>query len=286
LRWDRRINRLDLVERFGVSPNQATHDLKRFLDAHPGALDYDASAKTYRAGPGLPPAEPDDARALLRELRLIAEGVMDPRDGMLAEPPPVDLAEPPARPVPASVLASVVCAIREGRAMEAVYQSFSAPEPRRRRLEPHALVFDGFRWHARARDADEDRFRDFVLGRLSDLTLGEAAAVGAEADREWTQRIVLEIVPHPGLAPHQSAAIAADYGMTGGRLILEPRRAVAFYVKRRLGLVEGHEASAPNDQHIVLASERIADLLSAPGAADVDLETLSSDELPRSADLA
>ena len=145
---------------------------------------------------------------------------------------------------------------RQGGA-EATYQSFSSPEPRVRRLEPHALVFDGFRWHSRARDADENRFRDFVLGRLSNLAVAGPATVATEEDMEWNTRVALVIAPHPGLAPHQRSAIAADYGMTAGHLILRPRAAVAWYVKRRLGLVEGHTDRPAAEQHIVLISETI-----------------------------
>ncbi len=258
LAWERRINRADLVERFGVSPNQATADLKRFAALNPGALTYDTRAKTYRAGPGLTRPDSSDAEHLLRDLRLIAEGVLPAKEGALGEPPPAVVAEPPSRPVRAEVLAAVITAIRTRRQLEAVYQSFSAPEPRMRRLEPHALVFDGFRWHARARDAEEDRFRDFVLGRLSGPRLGGPAGGIAEADEAWRRRVRLEIAPHPGLEPFQRAAIAADYGMTGQRLVLTPREAVAWYVKRRLGLTEGHLARAPQDQHIVLVSESVA----------------------------
>ena len=256
LAWEGRINRLDLVVRFGVSPNQATADLKRFDELHPGALRYDTRAKTYRSGPGLASPDPSAAQGLLRELRLMAEGVLASDDGVLALPPPAELAEPPLRPVPPAILAVVIAAIREARALSALYQSFSAPEPRRRHLEPHALVFDGFRWHARARDTEENRFRDFVLGRLSEPTLEGPALTTAEADHDWRARVELEIAPHPGLAPHQKSAIAADYGMEDERLTLKPRLAVAYYVKRRLGLTEGHKEREPRDQHIVLLSER------------------------------
>jgi len=257
LTWEGRINRLDLVRRFGVSPGQATADLKRFAELHPGGLEYDPKAKTYRAGAGLAPPSAPAAEALLRELRLIAEGVLAGDDGALAWPPAAEAAEPPLRPVPAPVLARVIAAIRTASALQATYQSFSSPEPSRRRLEPHALVFDSFRWHARARDVAEDRFRDFVLGRLSEAVIAGPAARGAEGDTEWNTRVRLEIAPHPGLAPHQRAAIAADYGMIEGRLFLRPRAAVAWYVKRRLGLVEGHAARPAAEQHIVLVSESI-----------------------------
>jgi hypothetical protein len=127
LAWEGRINRLDLVARFGVSPNQATADLKRFEDLHPGSLRYDTRAKTYRSGAGLAPPDPPAAQSLLRELRLMAEGVLAPEDGVLAVPPPAELAEPPLRPVAPAILAAVVTAIREARALSALYQSFSAP---------------------------------------------------------------------------------------------------------------------------------------------------------------
>jgi hypothetical protein len=253
LAWEGRINRQDLVARFGVSPNQATADLKRFAALNPGALIYDTRAKTYRAGDGLGAPGQDAAGGLLRELRLIAEGVMPGEEGILALPPPVAVAEPPIRAAPPVVLRAVIAAIREHRALSAVYRSFSAPEPRRRILEPHALVFDGFRWHARARDVAEDRFKDYVLGRLRAPRDAGPAAGSGEADKAWLTQVILDIRPHPGLSPAQRSVVETDYGMSEGRVLLPCREAVVYYVKRRLGLTEGHETRRPEDQHIVLA---------------------------------
>jgi predicted DNA-binding transcriptional regulator YafY len=253
LAWERRINRADLVARFGVSPNQATADLKRFADLNPGALVYDTRAKTYVAGQAWDRPNATDAAELLRDLRLVAEGVLPPGETALAAMPALALAEPPIRAAPTDVLAAVLTAIRDGRALSAVYQSFSAPEARRRRLEPHALVFDGFRWHARARDVEEDRFKDYVLGRLSEpADAGSATATGS-ADIAWQTMVTLDIRPHPGLSPAQRAAVEADYGMIEGRLRLTCREAVVYYAKRRLGLTEGHELRSQADQHIILA---------------------------------
>lgn len=254
--WDGRINRFDLVNQFGISPNQATADLKRFETLYPGALLYDTRARTYRSGPGLRRPDDKDVQRLLRELRLIAEGVILPGDGTLPEPPPLALADTPPRMIPAANLATVITAIRDHSRIDAIYQSFSTPRPRHRRLEPHALVFDGFRWHARARDVEENRFKDFVLGRLTQVSLGEPSSSGLIEDEEWNTTVELVITPHPGLSPSQHAVIAADYGMKRGRLVLPVRQAVAYYVKRRLGLLKGHETLAPEDQQILLISER------------------------------
>lgn len=255
LTWEGRINRTDLVARFGVSPNQATADLRQFETLHPGSLAYDPRVKTYRAGPGLAAPTPPAANDLLRELRLIAEGVLSPEEATLAYPPTAETAEPPARAAAADVLAVVLAAIRERRGLSAIYRSFTSPDAGRRPLEPHALVFDGFRWHARAKDVEAKRFKDFVLGRLSEPELCGSATGTSEDDSEWNARVELRIAPHPGLAPHQKEAIVADYDMRDGYLALRPRLAVTFYLKRRLGLLEGHQSRPPEDQHIVLVSE-------------------------------
>jgi hypothetical protein len=114
-------------------------------------------------------------------------------------------------------------------------------------------VFDGFRWHARARDVEEDRFKDFVLGRLSEPADAGSATTTGDDDVAWHAMVTLDIRPHPGLSPSQRAAVEADYGMIDGRVRLTCREAVVYYAKRRLGLTEGHELRSPADQHVILA---------------------------------
>ncbi len=252
--WEGRINRADLVARFGISPNQATVDLRRYEDMHPDAFVYDTRAKTYRAGAGI--GAPDLAQAgdLLRELRLIAEGVLSPRDGLLGTPPMVAVAEAPLRRVAPLCLQRVIAAIRERRGLAGEYRSMSSAVPLARALEPHALIYDGFRWHMRAFDRADGAFKDFVLGRLSGPALIDGAQSRAEDDVAWQSLVELVIVAHPGLPVAAREAIEMDYGMTDGELRLSCRQALTWYVKRRLGLIPGHETLAPQDQQIVLRS--------------------------------
>jgi hypothetical protein len=58
-------------------------------------------------------------------------------------------------------------------------------------------------------------------------------------------------------------AIAMDYGMRGGKAMLEVRRALLYYALRRLGLDTAPTARRPADQQIVLLNREIA-LSSAP----------------------
>lgn len=172
---------------------------------------------------------------------------------MLAIVPTLAIAEPPERSVDAAVLRSVLTAIRGRHAVTARYVSFQRPGEQRRTLSPHALVFDGFRWHVRAHDAGDDRFKDFVIARLSHVTTAGGWQRHPAEDTAWNRIVTLEIVPHPGLDPHQRRVIARDYGMDGRqRLRLHAREAVLFYVRRRFGLTDGHEQRPAQEQHIVL----------------------------------
>ena len=97
-------------------------------------------------------------------------------------------------------------------------------------------------------------FKDFVIARLSRAAPAGAWRRGPAQDAAWNKMVTLEIVPHPGLDPHQRRVIARDYGMDARqRLRLQVRQAVLFYVRRRFGLIEGHEQRPAQEQHIVLA---------------------------------
>jgi predicted DNA-binding transcriptional regulator YafY len=272
--WVGEVNRLDLVRRFGVSMSQASADIARYLALGP-RISYDKSAKRYVAGEDFRTvlAAPDAGR-LLGELPLVELGVLAPGDTLLGLVPPFSATPVPTRAVDAFVLRAVLRAIRERRTLEVLYQSMSRPAPARRRIAPHALVHDGFRWHARAYDDETQAFRDFVLGRMAKPKLGEAAELGGESDRDWQSFVALRIAPHPKLTPAQARAIALDYGMTrragaraqqeSGQAVIRVRRALLFYALRRLGLDVPETARAPEQQHIVLVNRAEIDAARAP----------------------
>jgi hypothetical protein len=166
--------------------------------------------------------------------------------------PPFDAAPVPERTIDPLVLRTVLCAMREHRALDVLYQSMSRPSPMRRAIEPHALAHDGFRWHARAFDCESNEFRDFVLGRMSRPRVREQADSAAGDDVDWHAIVPLVIAPHPRLTPAQARAIAIDYGIRGGSATLKVRRALLFYALKRLGLDIAPETRPASEQHIVL----------------------------------
>jgi len=90
-------------------------------------------------------------------------------------------------------------------------------------IQPLALVHNGFRWHVRAFVVGEDRFRDFVLGRISQYQVAEikydSSGILAN-DGKWNSTVDLVFIPHPKLTPEQTKSIEEDYGMTDGKKVV------------------------------------------------------------------
>ena len=251
--WEGHVNRSDLMSQFGVSVNQASTDLNRYIGFAPDNMVYDKSARTYVRGTEFKPQflEPDASR-YLAQLRPVADGILDREDSWIANLPPYAATPTPVRGVSPATLRSIVGAIRRSEAIEVKYQSLSKPEPRWRWIAPHAIAFDGFRWHTRAFCLTDECFKDFLLSRMLEVRgTGEAATSAAEDD-DWQSEVTLEVAPHPDLSETQARVIALDYGMQDGKAEIKVRRALLYYTLKRLGLDMDPSARKPQDQQIVL----------------------------------
>jgi len=251
--WEGHVNRGDLMDAFGVSVNQASTDLNRYIGMAPENMVYDKSARTYIRGSTFDPLflKPDASR-YLSQLRSVADGILDRADAWIGQFPSYDAAPTPVRGVNAKTLRSVVAAIRRSEAIEVKYQSLSRPEPRWRWIAPHAIGFDGFRWHTRAFCLTDQSFKDFLLSRIIETRGTKPSEVDADGDADWNEQVTLEIGPHPELSEMQQKVIALDYGMRSGRAKIFVRKALLYYALKRLGLDTEPTARRPRDQQIVL----------------------------------
>lgn len=259
LYWEGRMNRGDLMEAFGVSVNQASTDLNRYLRLAPENMVYDKSARTYvRSSVFSPLFLRLDADRYLAELRSVRSGMLARESAWLLTYPEYDEPRAPVRNVSPETLRVVLDAMRGDLALEIRYQSLSRPEPRWRWIAPHAIGFDGFRWHVRAFCEEDGTFKDFLLARIIDVGATRPSESASADDRDWHEFVDLEIGPHPGLSQSQRAVVALDYGMQGGRVVLPVRRAFLYYALKRLGLDRDAASKDPADQHIVLLNrERV-----------------------------
>ena len=251
--WEGHVNRSDVMTQFGLSVNQASADLSRYIGLAPHNMDYDRSLRTYVRQPAFSPVfDKLDAGRYLAQLRSIADKILDQDDCWIPGLPEFDSAPTPARGVDPATLRSVVNAIRRFEAIEVQYQSLSNPDPRWRWIAPHAIAFDGFRWHARAFCLTDEAFKDFLLSRILDIRGSRESSMEVANDHDWQTHVMLQIGPHPALSETQAKVIALDYGMQGGKAEIKVRRALLYYALRRLGLDVDQAARKPQDQQIIL----------------------------------
>lgn len=254
--WEGHVNRSHLIDQFGISQNQASGDLNRYIALAPDNMAYDKSGKTYvRAAPFTPLFLKPDASQYLSQVRSVAEDIVTQEDAWIGNIPTYDAAPAPARGIDPVVLRSIVIATRRHEAIQVLYQSMSSPDPVWRWIAPHALAFDGFRWHTRSFCEKSREFRDFVISRIIETRQTRPADQQPSSDTAWQEVVELQIGPHPELSPNQKRVIELDYGMQDGQVTIPVRRALLYYALRRLGLDTDPAARRPQDQQIVLLND-------------------------------
>jgi len=242
LQWEGRINRAELVDFFGISTQQASADLANYAEVAPDNLEYDKSAKVYRATSGFKPVFPvSDARHYLGQLADMQQGTGSPANTFIGWAPPCDVIHYPARPVQTGTLLRVLGAIRYGEELQVTYQSMRRASPASLWIAPHAFGSDGLRWHVRAWSQEHSEFRDFVLSRIHAIKGSRKREIDPAADELWENYVDMIVVPRSGLTDDQRKAIEIDYGMKRGRLIISCRKALVWYALRQLQLDRGDE---------------------------------------------
>lgn len=252
LQWEGRVNRSDLVNYFSISVPQASLDFARYRDLAPTNTVYDVVQKAYLASPSFKPnLIRDSADDYLTRLWATTTGTMSNNSSFLGWTPSVGIVRDPARAVDADVLRVFLLALRERRTVSFEYQSMTTAVSASRMISPHALAFDGFRWHIRAFCHTRGKYRDFVLGRVRSAVPGAPAEIDPKDDADWHNLIEAIIVPHPNLSVPQKQAVESDYCMEHGRLVLRVREALLFYYLEHLGLLDSSENSK---KHIALVN--------------------------------
>jgi hypothetical protein len=214
--WEGRIDRPRVVSEFQVSENHVTKDFRIYKSAFPGNIEYDETSRSYRPTakfkPRIARGSPDEYLSLLRANAERRDGSLLPARSSAVV---VDAVPPQRGTLEAAVLNAVTRSISSGNGLSITYQSTSRSDPATRRVWPHALVFGGTRWHARAYDEEHGKFIDLVLQRF--LTAQPVAKTSPQAptlDAEWNNKINVDVVPRKALSTSQAQVIARQYGMT------------------------------------------------------------------------
>ena len=233
--WEGGLNRSDLEAAFEISTPQASVDISRYREIAPDNITYDGTGRTFRPTPDMKPTFLRvSADRLLLQLRALLSGALPRREVWFRELPRTDICPDIVRHVDPGCLRLILDAIRTRQCVEVRYQSMS--NSRTRLIAPHALAYDGYRWHVRALACDRGDFRDFVLTRIDEIEPGPPADFNPADDLEWEYFATLDLRPHPGLTDEQSQAIQSDYAMKGGKREIHVRLSMAYYFIMRMNL--------------------------------------------------
>lgn len=258
LYWDGMLRRKDLTDKFEISVPQASADIAEYQSRAPGNIEYDVSRKAYVPSPEFAPRfynpSADDYFTRLREV----EGAGEAKEIWLGWIPPLGIVPTIRRQAVASNLRKVLSAIRVSRAVYIQYQSVGKSEPSWRWITPHALGFDGFRWHVRAWCHLREDFRDFVIARMLRITKDREEKINPMDDLEWMQLVTLRIAPNPKLSAAAKDTFALDYNMKNGELKITTRASLSWYVERYLGLdLDEYDVPAERQQIILINRDEI-----------------------------
>jgi hypothetical protein len=83
--------------------------------------------------------------------------------------------------------------------------------------------------------------------------MGEPLADAAQ-DTDWSTFFDVILVPNQKLSAAQQTTIERDYGMPDGRCILRVRRALLYYLDKRLRLDVAEKQDRPKETPVVVAN--------------------------------
>jgi hypothetical protein len=223
-------SRSDLTTKFEMGMANATRDITLYRELAPNNSEFDNKVKCYFQTKRFKPVFQLDARKILVKL---ANNIYDGFDVIGDINFPIEA--PSQLNVPdIFIVAKLVQAVLNNKAVSVIYTSLSSGSVARE-LVPHSIIDNGLRWHIRAFDRKSNSFRDFVLTRISKVTIKDEIPQNHEdklEDHQWMRMMQLQLVPHPNNIEH-ATAIQMDYGMDKGVLELNVRAALTGYLLRR-----------------------------------------------------
>ena len=240
------VTRSEIVSHFELGLAAATRDLKFYKDNAPENMAYDNVEKKYFITTKFKPIFKHDAR---RTLIKLANNISDGFDSIGDTSFPIESPSPLNVP-DIDIIAKLSQAIINQKPISVIYTSLSSGSGARE-LMPHSIVDNGLRWHLRAYDRKSKSFRDFVLTRITKVTiLAQTPSLEEDKleDHQWMRMVPLQIIPHPNNVKHPTA-IKLDFGMEKGILEVNVRAAMAGYLLRRWNVDCSENASLSGPEY-------------------------------------
>jgi len=134
---------------------------------------------------------------------------------------------------------------------------------------PHALGFDGHRWHVRGWCHRREKFLDFVMARVLQILDRREENIDDTLDQAWHQTALVRLGPNPNLPRPQRRAIALDYGMADDCVEIEVRLCLVYYMGRQMLLDVAHLLPPERAQVVLLNKTELNEKLVSVGESPI-----------------
>lgn len=258
--WENKITRKEVMDYFDTSIAQTTNDFNAYKDYAPENIDYDPSLKCYvQTKKFSPKFFKPSGEGYLKDLYLSHETNLT--HSIYGEVPLFEIIPNIERAVSVDVLKEIIFAINNNMVITIEYQSMNNPIKHERRISPHALVFDGTRWHTRAYCFNHNCYKDFSLGRILNVKLTTKCDLNHRDDLQWFTLVNLKLVPNTNLTHDQKKLIELEFSMDNGVKEIGIRAAFLHYyiAKYRLKEKNSH-LSLINEQELKQKLNLLTDL--------------------------
>jgi hypothetical protein len=251
--WEGQVNATHISTKFQLSRQAASSILKQYREQFPTYLEYDFSQKAYIATDDfnhsfIHSSSFNSFSQYLAAIEFSSDDSINFLSRIALE------VEAPLRNINPLQIRPILRAIREQLQIDIGYISLSSPNYLDRIIQPHALIFDGLRWHVRAYCNKNSQFRDFTLSRFNgEATFEGKATHNATHDDRWNTIVEVVIEADPRFNDQQKCIIEQDFQMQLGQKIIPTRAALVNYLLRRLH-IDSYKNS-PEEQQIVLTRE-------------------------------
>ena len=198
LRWEGELSNGRLRDLLGIQVVRASRMLSEYRDAHPDRVLWDLPKKRYQrlATREKYGGTADDYLHLLFDEAVVPDWLVR-----------LDTQISAVRP---EVLAMLRKAIEGGTPVKIVYASMTYPTGTERVIYPHGIAQAGRRWHARAWCCLRREYRDFVIGRIREISPIEYADRPNQVDKRWETFVDVRLVPHRDLTSDQARVVREE----------------------------------------------------------------------------
>ncbi|WP_394172519.1 WYL domain-containing protein [Thalassotalea litorea] len=235
--WVGEITAKELAMLKGYSVDTAKRALQDFDGKHPDATRYDKRLKKRLVNENFQPKRVHLSWFLSQYNNCLKKNMVDTVQNAPGSDDFVSYVDIPERYINVEHVRKLINACRNNLRLEVSYLSVSNPDYEGRIIQPHHFVYDGLRWHVRAWDEKQGKFKDFNLSRFKqemDVETSYAPRYQACDDEEWNTLVDVEIAADPRLSGLQKQCIEEEFGMVDGTLAIPCRIALLNYLLLKL----------------------------------------------------